>query len=78
MKPYQNQDTEEGLEQVFLNEGYVTSKENPRDAHCPELDKEAVMILIGEVCDKGAPEIKVRKQLTRHCRQTTNYLLHNI
>ena len=38
-----DQKLEEGFEQVFLNEGLGTGKANPRDAHSPGLDEEAIV-----------------------------------
>ena len=47
--------------QINMGERHGFSKANIRDAHSLRSDKEVVMAVIGEVCDKGATKIPHEK-----------------
>ena len=49
---------EEACQQVNRDDGHGTDEADPRHANSPRSDKESIVAVIGEECDKGAPKVQ--------------------
>ena len=57
-KPEEDGKFEEGHEEVIRDEGRGTGEADPRDAHSPRSDEEAIVAVTREVREKGAPKVQ--------------------
>ena len=58
MRPEEDQKLEEGSVQVIHDEGHGTGEADPRDAHSPRSDEEAIVVVTREIREKGAPKVQ--------------------
>ena len=58
MRPCDDLNTAEGLEQVILDERHGSCKANLGDAHSPGSNKEDVVVVTREIRNKDAPKIR--------------------